>query len=255
MTSDGDASVCVLAPEPLLTVEIEAARHTGGAEIHVHAGGQGLWVANMARSLGARVAVCGPFGGEPGVIAAHLLRDAGLDVRVASGPACGVVVEDRRGDDPTPVAVMAAEPPDRHSIDDLYGTTLVTALDSDVCVLTGAHHTSSLRPDFYARLARDLAAAGRTVVADLAGAAVHAVAVERLAVLKVSHDELVRDGLAPEDSPAALRRAAEKVVAQGPAAVVVSRAGDPACSSPPRAPGRSRRRRSPRWSTGARATR
>ena len=68
-------SVCVLATTPLLTVTIEAG--TGGGprvagtdhpDVHVHAGGQGLWLARMAYSLGADVVVCGPFGGETGTV-------------------------------------------------------------------------------------------------------------------------------------------------------------------------------------------
>ncbi len=35
-------------------------------EVHVHAGGQGFWVARMAAKLGAEVALCCALGGEPG---------------------------------------------------------------------------------------------------------------------------------------------------------------------------------------------
>ena len=42
----------VFCPAPLLTVAIET-RSDGGDDVHLHAGGQGLWVGRMARSLGA----------------------------------------------------------------------------------------------------------------------------------------------------------------------------------------------------------
>ena len=46
--------LCVLAATPQLTVTIEPGVE-GGTELHLHAGGQGLWLARMARSLGADV--------------------------------------------------------------------------------------------------------------------------------------------------------------------------------------------------------
>ena len=46
-------SVCVFAPAPILTVTVEAAEDER-EELHVHAGGQGFWVARMLGVLGAR---------------------------------------------------------------------------------------------------------------------------------------------------------------------------------------------------------
>ena len=47
-------SVCVFAPAPILTVTVEAAEDER-EELHVHAGGQGFWVARMLGVLGACV--------------------------------------------------------------------------------------------------------------------------------------------------------------------------------------------------------
>ena len=40
-------SLVVLAPSPLLTITVEV-EHDTREELHLHAGGQGLWVARMA---------------------------------------------------------------------------------------------------------------------------------------------------------------------------------------------------------------
>jgi len=58
------SSVMVFAPAPQLTVTIE--QQHDRAELHVHAGGQGIWQANMITSLGAQVTLCATVGGEVG---------------------------------------------------------------------------------------------------------------------------------------------------------------------------------------------
>ena len=70
----------VFAPDPLLTVTVEAGGD--GDEIHLHAGGQGFWVAQMIANLGVEVSLCGPFGGESGRVVRSLIdQDAGIRVR------------------------------------------------------------------------------------------------------------------------------------------------------------------------------
>lgn len=219
--------VVVLAPDPLLTVTVEVSAETDVPEIHVHAGGQGLWLARMARSLGATVTACAPVGGETGTVAAHLAREEGIDLRTTSGPPTGAYVHDRRGGDRLEVARQPSRTLDRHSVDDLAGTFLVASLDADVCVLTGTQDPT-LAPDVLGRLARDLRAAGRTVVADLSGPQARAVASVEGVVLKMSHEELVAGGFAADASLPALRAAARELVAAGLRALVVSRAGEPA---------------------------
>ncbi|AEE47278.1 1-phosphofructokinase family hexose kinase [Cellulomonas fimi] len=221
--------VCVLAPTPLLTVTIEPpTSEESHPEVHVHAGGQGLWVGRMAVSLGADVVVCGPFGGETGTVLAHLAEVERLRVRpTAYAGGNGAYVHDRRDGDRREVAETPPHPLDRHELDDLYGTVLVEAMDADVTVLTGADPARILPAAVVGRLARDLRAAGRTVVADLSGRAAAAFAQAGGAVLKISHEELVDGGFVASDSLDDLRGAALRFVEQGLDAVVVSRAGEP----------------------------
>lgn len=217
--------VFVFAPEPLLTVTIEG----GGPdkdvpEVHVHPGGQGIWLARMAESLGAEVTVCGPFGGETGSVTAHLAREEGLDVRPTPGPANGAYVHDRRDGERTEIARMPGPVLDRHALDDLYGTALVTALDAGVCILTGTEEPKGVPVDFFERLASDLRAAGRTVVADLSGDQARALLEVEGCVLKMSDDELVEGGFADDDEQDSLLAAARALVDGGLGGVVVSRA-------------------------------
>ena len=54
--------VAIFAPHPLLTVTLER-EGPERDKVHFHAGGQGVWVARMAASLGAEPVLCG-FQGE-----------------------------------------------------------------------------------------------------------------------------------------------------------------------------------------------
>lgn len=233
MTEESPAStaprLCVLAAEPLLTVTIEASGHELDVpEVHVHAGGQGLWISRMAASLGATVTVCGPFGGETGSVVAHLAGQENIDVRTTTGPSNGAYVHDRRDGERRELARMPSPLLDRHCLDDLYGTFLVASLDADVCILTGTEGRRSVPPSFFGRLAHDLRAAGRIVVADLSGGQAEAVMNVEGLVLKISHEEMVEGGFADDDSETSLRRAAERLVVDGLGGVVLSRAQEPA---------------------------
>lgn len=227
--------VCVLAATPLLTITIEAggAAGPGGSDpdhpdVHVHPGGQGLWLARMAYSLGADVVVCGPFGGETGIVIDHLASLESLRVRATRYTGGnGAYVHDRRDGQRRVIASMPPRRLDRHELDDLYGTVLVEALESDVCVLTGADPADVVPAGFFGRLAEDLRTAGRTVIADVSHDTARAVASGSPAVLKMSHEELVTGGFAADEEAGSLLDAARRLVDRGVGAVVVSHAAEP----------------------------
>lgn len=225
--------VCVVAPTSILMVEIERTEGVGAdegnrAEVHVHPGGQGLWVASMAGSLGARVSVCGPFGGEAGAILRQLAAADGLEVTaVPYAEGSAALVHDRRSGERVEIAAMPAAPLRRHEVDEFFGAALVAGAEADVCVLTGTQPADVLGAGFYSRLAHDLLVAGARVLADLSQEAALRVAAEQPELLKMAHDEVVAAGMADDDSVTSLRKGARQLVEAGVGTMVVSRADEP----------------------------
>jgi 1-phosphofructokinase len=236
MVGETHPRVTVLAAAPTVSVEIvdESGENAEQSDenrtaIHLHAGGQGAWVASMAAALGADVIMCSPLGGEFGEPLRHLLTADGITVRDTGLEAgTGAAIVEVRSDDRKTVSSMPSPALGRHELDDLYGLTLVEALDSDVLVVTGVDPPSLVPADFFGRLVADVRAAGVPVVADLSGEAALAAIEEAPTVLKMSHEEVLAGELASDDSVDALRAAAAKLVAQGIEAVVISRAAEPA---------------------------
>lgn len=222
------AAAVVFAPSPLLTVTVEPAGDD--AEIHVHAGGQGFWIARMLALLGVRVVVCGSFGGEAGFVARKLIENEGVRVHaVRTAGTNGAYVHDRRSGARTTIASMRARPLTRHEVDELYGATLVEGLEAGVCILGGAADSGVVPADTYRRLAADLGANGTAVIADLSGPALDAAVAGGLSVLKVSDEELRRDRrVADIDDVTELHAAMTTFVTSGAANVVLTRAERPA---------------------------
>jgi 1-phosphofructokinase len=217
----------VFAASPLLTVTVERSAE-GGDEVHLHAGGQGFWVARLLAVLETRVTLTGAFGGETGYVLRNLIERE--DVRVCgieSAGSNGAYLHDRRSDERVTVAEMAPAPLTRHEVDELYGMALVEALEADVCVLCGRAGTV-LPIDTYRRLAVDLTTNGKPVVADLAGETLDAALTGGVTVLKVSHEELLDDGRARGGEVDDLLAAMRALSAEGAEHVVVSRAAEPA---------------------------
>ena len=220
--------VVVFAPTPMLTVTVEVAnREPATGEIHVHAGGQGFWVARLVAELGVDATLCGCFGGEIGTVAHGLIVDAGVHVTsVATAGSNGAYVHDRRSGERMEVAAMPATELSRHEVDELYGVTLVEALRAGLLVLTGPEDPTVLSHDVYRRLAIDVRANGGMVLADLSGGPLDAVLEGGLDLVKVSEESSsATDGWA----------------------------GRARCAPPPRScAGPVRRRWSSRWATSGR---
>src|SRR3954447_13116889 len=116
--------VAIFAPTPLLTVSIERDT-TGAEEVHLHAGGQGVWVARMARSLGCDVVVCAPFGGESGAVTRSILERDGFPLAAVDVAAPNAAhVEEGRSDERRSIVHTKPGALDRHELDDLYGAAL-----------------------------------------------------------------------------------------------------------------------------------
>jgi 1-phosphofructokinase len=218
----------VFAPSPLLTITIEAAPD-GSAETHLHAGGQGVWIARMLARLDVEVLLCGPVGGETGAVLPTLVEREGIELRRSPSAADnGSYIHDRRGGKREVVANTAPPALPRHQLDELYSMALLEGLESDAAVLAGPDGERVLPPDTYRRLASDLAGGGVPVVADLSGEHLAAAAAGGATVLKVSHEDLIDDGRARSDDPAELMRAMQELAEAGTKVVIVSRAAEPA---------------------------
>src|SRR5512134_3918186 len=87
--------VTVFGPHPLLSITIEA---RGGADdVHLHAGGQGVWVSRAAAELGGWPVLCGFDGGETGQVLEGLLERLPGERRLVRTEAhSGCYVTDRR---------------------------------------------------------------------------------------------------------------------------------------------------------------
>ena len=84
--------VAVFGPHPMLSITVESLAGDGGDDIHLHAAGQGVWVARMAAELGADPVLCGFIGGEAGTALRPLLERLPIELRLvetaaSTGPA------------------------------------------------------------------------------------------------------------------------------------------------------------------------
>jgi 1-phosphofructokinase len=221
-------SVMVFAPAPLLTVTIEQQAHA--AQLHLHPGGQGVWQARMIAALGAPVTLCVSLGGETGTVLERLLQnDTNVTVRAVTRDAdSGWYVHDRREGERTEVAEDPGAPLIRHDLDELYTLALTEGLRAEVALLSGPADPAVIDAEVYRRLAADFTANGTRVVADLSGDHLGAVLDGGVAFLKVSHEELLGDGRAKDDSIEALAGAGREMREHNVGAVLISRAGEPA---------------------------
>lgn len=220
--------VCVFIPSPILTITIEKFGN-GAEQHHIHAGGQGFWVARMIRRLDVDVCLVAPFGGDTGAMIRYLIEredveTCGVEVRAENGS----YVHDRRGGQRVVISDVESGPLSRHGLDDLYDTALVQALNSSVLVLTGPS-TEGIVPDgIYTRLARDARKNGVTVVADMSGDSLIAALEGGLHLIKVSHEQLLNMGVIRDWTVEELVNGTEDLHKAGAANVVITRAGDPA---------------------------
>jgi 1-phosphofructokinase len=217
----------VFAPALFLTVTLE--RRGDDDELHLHSGGQGLWIARMLATLGVDVVLCGPFGGEIGLVVKTLVEQEGITLEAVDVESTsGAYLHDRRAGAREVVADLPPQALSRHEIDELYGAAVVAARAAPVTVLGGPHAPSPVPPDVYRRLASDVGGGDRLVVADLSGESLEAALAGGVDVLKAAHDDLARDGHARSIDSGDLVIAAHTLRDAGAANVVVSRAEEPA---------------------------
>ena len=226
-----DDPIAIFAPALVLHVEVETDA-IGLVEAHVHAGGQGYWVARMAAALGATPTLCAPIGGETGTVVKDILLREGVALRSVPGKADNALyVHDRRPGDRQELLELDPQPLGRHQLDQLYSVTLAAAMEAGVCVVAGSQNATVVAADTYGRLVADLVECDVRVVVDLAGEPLRPALSGFPDVLKISDQELLDDGWARDESPAELARAITELQEAGARDVVVSRGANPSLAS------------------------
>lgn len=221
----------VFEPSPVLTVTTESstrdAESSTAADVHLHPGGQGFWIARMLNVLGLETRLCAPLGGETGAVLKTLIAAEGLHwCEGTASTGNGVHIQDRRGGERELLAAMEPAQLTRHEVDDLVSATLAAGMATDITVLGGPMSPHVIPPDLYRRLTVDLRAIGKTVVADLSGEPLTAALQGGVDVIKVSHEDLIEDGRAENDEVASLVDAIRAMAQEGADRVVVSRGGE-----------------------------
>lgn len=227
------STVVVFAPSVYTSITIEG--DADAQDIHIHAGGQAIWVARMIRHLGGQPVVCAPLGGESGRALRGLVQDWGIElspVHIESdSPA---YVHDRRSGERHEIARSRPPSLGRHELDELYGTTLKHALAAGACVMTGRPPGDTIPVDIFERFGADLAGSEVDVIGDLHGDELDAfLSGGPIRLLKVSDEDLVEDGLPEGHTDEELIDAIRGLVDRGAERVVVSRADEPAIAAFP----------------------
>jgi 1-phosphofructokinase len=221
--------VAIFGPHPMLSTTIEAMTAAGGDDIHLHAAGQGVWVARMAAELGAKATLCGFIGGESGAALRPLLEQLPIELRlVETAAATGAYIHDRRSGERVPVAQSASLPPSRHEIDDLFSIACAAALDADVLALCGPYPGEALPLEIYGNLVADVKANGAPVLVDLSPPRLDSALEGRPDLVKINDWEVARYVEGPVDTAARMRAAIERLLDAGAGAAIVTRAGEPA---------------------------
>jgi 1-phosphofructokinase len=221
--------VSVFAPSPILTVAIEP-NHGESPEIHLHAGGQGFWVARMAASLGAHVVLCCALGGESGRVLEPLLEAEGaIEVRAVRAQAeNGAYVHDRRSGERVTIAETHGQALSRHERDELYGVIVTAALDADVTLLTGPQDGTFVDPEVYRHLARDLRQNGRPALADLSGDHLVNALAGGVRLAKLNDDQALATGFTQRSERADLVSALASIRRAGADNALITRGPEPA---------------------------
>ena len=218
--------VTVFGPHPLLSVTIEARGDVD--DVHLHAGGQGVWVSRAAGELGAHPVLCGFLGGETGHVLASLLEQLPGDRRlVHTEGGSGCYVTDRRGGTRELLARSLAEPPSRHEADDLFSVACSAAFESQALVVCNPFPGEGFPLELYANLVADVRAAGVPVLVDLSSPRLDSALEGGPDIVKLNDWELAEYVVGPVDGER-LRPAAERLLDAGARAVIVTRGGEPA---------------------------
>jgi 1-phosphofructokinase len=183
----------------------------------------------MITCLDTRVVLCASLGGEIGQVLEPLIASEGIELRVVRREATsGGYVHDRRAGRREEIADVAGRPLRRHELDEFYNFALGEGLRAPVSVLSGPRRavpgSAGHLPATRRRPRHQQQPGGHRPLRSTPRRRPR----KRRVLLKVSHEELVRDGRAGDGSEAALLRTLRQPHTARAESVVVSRAEQPA---------------------------
>ncbi|MDZ4720730.1 MAG: 1-phosphofructokinase family hexose kinase [Roseiflexaceae bacterium] len=218
-----------LTPNPSIdrTLVVPGFRHaevTRATQRHDAAGGKGLNVARIARTIGLPVLACAPLGGETGQQINILAMNEGIDTCwfwMAEGESriC-LLINDLQAHD----TLVINEPGPYMSADDWAGFALLVR--QQAAAASGVSFSGSLMPgveqDWFRRLVAELLVDGRTIFIDTSGAPLRTAIDLPVALIKVNAHEL-GDALGRQITNAEQAViAGREILERGPQAVIVT---------------------------------
>jgi len=225
--SDPRPRITVFGPCPLLTVTVEPLP-ADRDDIHLHPGGQGVWVTRTAGQLGADPILCSFIGGETGAVLEPLLAALPAELRlVRTATANGCAIVDRRQGERRVLAARWSEPVSRHEIDDLVSITCAETLGAEALAVCGGYPAGVVPDTIFGELVATARANGVPSFVDLSSPSLDGALEAGPDVVKINDWQLAEWLSAPVDGPR-WRPAAERLLAAGAGAAVITRAGEPA---------------------------
>lgn len=223
-------AIAIFGPNPLLTVTAER-EGPERQSIHFHAGGQGVWVGQMAASMGAAPILCGFLGGEPGALLEPLLERALVPGRahlVRTAGVSGCYLVDRRSGQRELLAMALSDPPSRHELDELFSRTCALALECGWLVVTNPFPGELLPLAVYGDLVADARAGGCRTLVDLSPPRLESALAGRPDLVRINDWELAQFVHGPVSAPELLLAGAKRLREQGAERVLISRGQLPA---------------------------
>lgn len=224
----GPVRIAVFGPHPLLTVALEP-EGSERERVHFHAGGQGVWVARTAGSLGVDPVLCGFLGGESGALLRPLLDRLPGELRlVETVSESGCLVTDRRRGTLETIAMTLSEPPSRHELDALFSVACVEAIACGTLVVANPLPAEALPLELYGNLVADARANGCRTLVDLSSPRLDSALDGKPDLVKINDWELAAYVCGPVSEPGQLLAAAERLRAAGAGSVIITRGKEPA---------------------------